>query len=89
MRFRLDGEGILLPPVTFQKKNFITPMKVGTEVEASSSYARPPTDTTSPTPSYLGAPSDLGGPGMEEDESSLQRLYEREEEEQDEFGGAE
>ena len=85
VRFRLDEEGMLLPPVTFQKKNFVTPMKVGAEVEASSSYARPPTDTTSPTPSYL--PSDLGGPGMEVDESSLQRLLEQEEEGQDEFEG--
>ena len=91
VRFRLDEDGMLLPPVTFQKKNFVTPIKIGANFEASSSNARPPSDATSATPSYLGsgAPSDLGGPGMEEDESSLQRLYEREEEEQDEFGGAE
>ena len=91
VRFRLDEDGMLLPPVTFQKKNFITPIRVGAAFQSSSSNARPPSETTSPTPSYLGtgASSDLGGPGMEEDESSLQRLLEQEEEEQDEFGGAE
>ena len=85
VRFRLDEDGMLLPPVTFQKKNFVTPIKIGANFEASSSNARPPSDTTSPTPSYL--PSDLGGPGMEVDESSLQRLLEQEEEGQDEFEG--
>ena len=54
MRFRLDKDGNILPPFTFEKKKFVTPMQElgnyqGTGVEAYENQNTPDTPIGDPS----------------------------------------